>query len=178
MVGPTQFPVQNGKVLEKHGQFLDKHGPLNINNKGQQPLSRMDRSGRTMDRVNGVDAVDMKDILDEVDVVDGVDMMDSVGNSASANFLPKQISSSLSSGLSVGSVKVFLHASTRNVAQSLYSQTRRPNAPNGLTLATPAQATSDSVAFQSELVSQVRSKNVCLDINHLSGYSFMTIEIF
>ena len=154
MVGPTQFPVQNGKVSEKHGQLLDKHGPLNINNKDQQLSSRMDRSGRTLDRVNGVDAVDMRDILD------GVDVVDSVGNSASTNFLPKQISSSLSSGLSVGSVKVFLHASTRNVAQSLYSQTRRPNAPNGLTLATPAQATSDSVAFQSELVSQVRSKNV------------------
>ena len=157
MVGPTQFPVQNGKVLEKYGQLLDKHGPLNINNKDQQPSSRMDRSGRTLDIVNGVDAVDMRDILDRVDVVD---VMDSVGNSASTNCLPKQISSSLSSGLSVGSVKVFLHASTRNVAQSLYSQTRRPNAPNGLTLATPAQATSDSVAFQSELVSQVRSKNV------------------
>ena len=71
MVGPTQFPVQNGKVLEKYGQLLDKHGPLNINNKDQQPFSRMDRSGRTMDRVNGVDAVDMRDILDEVDVVDG-----------------------------------------------------------------------------------------------------------
>lgn len=170
--------MQNGKVLDKHGQLLDKHGPLNINNKDQQPSSRMDRSGRTLDIVNGVDAVDMRDILDRVDVVDGVDGMDSVGNSASTNCLPKQISSSLSSGLSVGSVKVFLHASTRNVAQSLYSQTRRPNAPNGLTLATPGQATSDSVAFKSELVSQVRSKNVCLDINHLSGYSFMTIEIF
>ena len=112
MVGPTQFPVQNG-------QLFDKHGPLNINIKDQQPSSRMDRSGRTLDRVNGVDAVDMKDILDGVDVVDGVDMMDTVGNSASSNFLPKQISSSLSSGLSVGSVKVFLHASRRNVAQSL-----------------------------------------------------------
>merc|ERR1712004_888432 len=77
----------------------------------------------------------MEDILDGVDVVDGVDMMDSVGNSASSNFLPKQISSSLSSGLSVGSVK-----------------TRRPNAPSGLTLATPVQAITDSVAFQSELV--------------------------
>ena len=109
MVGPTQFPVQNG-------QLFDKHGPLNINIKDQQPSSRMDRSGRTLDRVNGVDAVDMKDILDGVD---GVDVMDSVGNSASSNFLPKQISSSLSSGLSVGSVKVFLHASRRNVAQSL-----------------------------------------------------------
>ena len=120
----------------------------------------MDRSGRTLDRVNVVEAVDMRDILDRVDVVDGVDVMDSVGNSASTNFLPKQISSSLSSGLSVGSVKVFLHASTGNVAQSLYSQTRRPNAPSGLTFATPAQATSDSVAFQSELVSQVGRKNV------------------
>ena len=112
IVGPAQFPVQNG-------QLLDKHGPLNINNKDQQPSSRMDRSGRTLDIVNGVDAVDMKDILDGVDAVDGVDVMDSVGNSASTNFLPKQISSSLSSGLSVGSVKVFLHASRRNVAQSL-----------------------------------------------------------
>ena len=158
MVGPTQFPVQNGKVLEKHGQLLDKHGPLNINNKDQQLSSRMDRSGRTLDRVNGVDAVDMRDILD------GVDVVDSVGNSASTNFLPKQISSSLSSGLSVGSVKVFLHASRRKCSTISLTQTRRPNAPNGLTLATPAQATSDSVAFQSELVSQVRSKNVCLDI--------------
>ena len=119
MVGPTQFPVQNGQLLDKHGQFLDKHGPLNINNKDQQPSSRMNRSGRILDIVNGVDAVDMKDILDGVDAVDGVDVMDSVGNSASSNFLPKQISSSLSSGLSVGSVKVFLHASRRNVAQSL-----------------------------------------------------------
>ena len=178
MVGPTQFPVQNGKVSEKHGQLLDKHGPLNINNKDQQLSSRMDRSGRTLDRVNGVDAVDMRDILDRVDEVDGVDVIDSVGNSASTNFLPKQISSSLSSGLSVGSVKVFLHASRRKCSTISLTQTRRPNAPNGLTLATPAQATSDSVAFQSELVSQVRSKNVCLDINHLSGYSFMTIEIF
>ena len=116
IVGPAQFPVQNGQLLDKHGQFLDKHGSLNINNKDQQPSSRMDRSGRTLDIVNGVDAVDMKDILD---AVDGVDVMDSVGNSASSNFLPKQISSSLSSGLSVGSVKVFLHASRRNVAQSL-----------------------------------------------------------
>ena len=160
MVGPTQFPVQNGKVLEKHGQLLDKHGPLNINNKDQQPSSRMDRSGRTLDIVNGVDAVDMRDILDRVDEVDGVDVIDSVGNSASTNFLPKQISSSLSSGLSVGSVKVFLHASRRKCSTISLTQTRRPNAPNGLTLATPAQATSDSVAFQSELVSQVRSKNV------------------
>ena len=160
MVGPTQFPVQNGKVLDKHGQLLDKHGPLNINNKDQQPSSRMDRSGRTLDIVNGVDAVDMRDILDRVDEVDGVDVIDSVGNSASTNFLPKQISSSLSSGLSVGSVKVFLHASRRKCSTISLTQTRRPNAPNGLTLATPAQATSDSVAFQSELVSQVRSKNV------------------
>ena len=160
MVGPTQFPVQNGKVSEKHGQLLDKHGPLNINNKDQQPSSWMDRSGRTLDRVNGVDAVDMMDILDRVNVVDGVDVMDSMGNSASTNFLPKQISSSLSSGLSVGSVKVFLHASRRKCSTISLTQTRRPNAPNGLTLATPAQATSDSVAFQSELVSQVRSKNV------------------
>jgi len=131
IVGPTQFPVQNG-------QFLDKHGQLNINIKDQQPSSRMDRSGRILDIINGVDAVDMKDILD---AVDGVDVMDSVGNSASSNFLPKQISSSLSSGLSVGSVK-----------------TRRPNAPSGLTLVTPVQATPDSVAFQSELVRQVNSK--------------------
>ena len=158
MVGPTQFPVQNGKVLEKHGQLLDKHGPLNISNKDQQPSSRMDRSGRTLDRVNGVDAVDMRDILDRVDV------MDSVGNSASTNFLPKQISSSLSSGLSVGSVKVFLHASRRQCSTISLTQTRRPNAPNGLTLATPVQATSDSVAFQSELLSQVRSKKGYLDI--------------
>ena len=163
----------------QNGQVLDKHGSLNINIKDQQPSSRMNRSGRILDIVNGVDAVDMKDILDGVDAVDGVDVMDSVGNSASTNFLPKQISSSLSSDLSVGSVKVFLHASRGNVAQSLYNtQTRRPNAPSGLTLATPVQATSDSVAFQSELVSQVRRKNVCLDINHLSGYSFMTIRIF
>ena len=160
MVGPTQFPVQNGKVLEKRGQLLDIQGPLNINNKDQQPSSRMDRSGRALDRVNGVDAVDMRDILDRVDEVDGVDVIDSVGNSASTNFLPKQISSSLSSGLSVGSVKVFLHASRRQCSTIFITQTRRPNAPNGLTLATPAQATSDSVAFQSELVSQVRSKNV------------------
>ena len=82
----------------------------------------MDKSGRTLDIVNGVDAVDMKDILDGVDAVDGVDVMDSVGNSASTNFLPKQISSSLSSGLSVGSVKVFLHASRRQCSTiSIYA---------------------------------------------------------
>ena len=91
--------------------------------------------------------MDMQVEAGQMDMVDGgVDTVDSVVNSAANNLLPKQISSSLSSGLSVGSVKVFSKFLYLQTFKLKTYQNRRPNAASGLTLVRAPVVTSDSLA--------------------------------
>ena len=95
MVIPRPVSLQNGKILNngQHAAFNN----TNNNGGGSRINGQMDRM--MMDKQVEAGQMDMVD--------GGVDTVDSVVNSAANNLLPKQISSSLSSGLSVGSVKVF-----------------------------------------------------------------------
>ena len=80
--------VQNGKNIDEHTIFNN----INKDNNNMSLGAQMGTADRQTG-VNGVESCAAGNFLLE--------------SSANGNFLPKQISSSLSSGLSVGSVKVF-----------------------------------------------------------------------
>ena len=82
LVFPTTVSVQNGKNFDEHTALNNNINNGNNNNNNTSLGAQID----TADRQTGVDGLE---------------------SSAGGNFLPKQISSSLSSELSVGSVKVF-----------------------------------------------------------------------
>ena len=93
LVFPTTVSVQNGKTLDHH-TALNNNNNNNIQTTGLG--AQMDTADGQLDRVDGLESSAAGNFLPTfVEVV-------------RSNFLPKQISSSLSSGLSVGSVKVFL----------------------------------------------------------------------
>ena len=88
LVFPTTVSVQTGKNIDEHTAFNN----INKNNNNTGLGAHMGTADRQTG-VNGVESSAASNFLLE--------------SSAGGNFLPKQISSSLSSGLSVGSVKVF-----------------------------------------------------------------------
>ena len=139
-------------VSEQNGKSLDQHAAFNNNNNNNSSIIRTTDLGAQTATADG-----------QIDRVDGLENSAAsnfgLGISATSNFLPvlsevgrsnfppKQISSSLSSGLSVGSVKVFLivpfyvDLDDHVVSEFNPEQTRPPDTHGGLTRAKAPLAT-------------------------------------